>query len=254
MARRQVFVYRGEGVNLFSYREVLGSLIEALGKHYVVNVIDGARLRSGDWVQDAALLAIPGGRDIPYDAVLRGEANAHIRRFVEGGGSFLGLCAGAYYGASEVCFGKGTPLEVVGTRELAFYPGAAVGPLYLPSAFSYDSEVGSRAAAVAFADRYFCAYYNGGCTFESPERYSDQVTIMGQYTDVGPGQTHLPAAIACQVGQGVAVLSGVHIEYRLRSLDKSRLPAGVYDQLAATEAVRHELFGEVARYLVGRSL
>lgn len=252
MARLKVFVYRGEGVNLFSYREMLGSLIDALGKHYSVDMIDSARLRGGQWTAEAALLAIPGGRDIPYDAVLRGEANSHIRRFVEEGGSFLGLCAGAYFGAREVSFGRGTPLEVVGTRELAFYPGTAVGPLYAPSAFAYDSEAGSRAAAVAFADRYLCAYYNGGCTFEAPERYPDSVTIMGQYTDAGPQQ--IPAAIACQVGRGVAMLSGVHVEYRLRSLDRARLPEGVYDQLAATEATRQELFREIARYLVGRSL
>lgn len=252
MARRQVFVYRDEGVNLFSYRETLGSLIEALGKHYNVNVIDGARLRSGEWMQEAALLAIPGGRDIPYDAVLRGEANAHIRGFVENGGSFLGLCAGAYFGAKEVCFGKGTDLAVSGTRELAFYPGKAVGPLYLPSAFAYDSDIGSRAAAVSFADRSFHVYYNGGCTFDSPEQHSDLVTVMGTYTDAGP--THLPASIACQVGKGIAVLSGVHFEYRLRSLDRSHLPNGMYDQLASTEAIRHELFSEIAQYLVGRAL
>jgi glutamine amidotransferase-like uncharacterized protein len=51
--------------------------------------------------------------------------------FVElAGGSYLGLCAGAYYGSSRVVFEPGTPLEVIGDRELAFFPGIARGAAY----------------------------------------------------------------------------------------------------------------------------
>lgn len=250
LARLKAFVYRGEGVNLFSYRETLASLIEALGKHYTVDVIDSVRLRGDEWMQDASLLAVPGGRDVPYDALLRGQANAQIKRFVEEkGGSFLGLCAGAYYGAQEVCFAKGGPLEVTGRRELGFYPGAAVGPLYDPHAFSYDSEAGSRAATVSFGDRTLHCYYNGGCTFEAPERFGASVRVIGQYADTG---TSLPAVVACHVGRGVALLSGVHIEYRLRSLDRLSLSETVRQKLSDSEVTRQELFRELAHYLVAR--
>lgn len=50
--------------------------------------------------------------------------------FVHAGGRYLGLCAGAYYGCARVVFEPGTPLEVVGDRELAFFPGIARGAAF----------------------------------------------------------------------------------------------------------------------------
>lgn len=43
------------------------------------------------------------------------------------GGSYLGLCAGAYYAASQVQFEPGSALQVVGDRELGFFRGIARG-------------------------------------------------------------------------------------------------------------------------------
>jgi glutamine amidotransferase-like uncharacterized protein len=47
--------------------------------------------------------------------------------FVQSGGAYLGLCAGAYYATARVVFEPGTPMEVVGDRELAFFPGIGRG-------------------------------------------------------------------------------------------------------------------------------
>ena len=251
MAQLKVYVYRGEGVNTFSFRETMASLIEVLGKRYSVDPIDATRLRQGEWSADTVLLVLPGGRDVPYDTALRGEGNAQIRAYVEKGGSFLGICAGAYYGAREVCFDLGGPLEVVGSRELGFFPGTAVGPLYDPSAFSYESEAGSRAAWVTVGDKQFRVYYNGGCAFQSPEQYADNVSVIGQYLDAT--EERLAALVTCQVGQGLALLSGVHIEYRLRSLERLHLPVMTRPLLGTSEQMRQEVFRELTTYLVGRA-
>lgn len=50
--------------------------------------------------------------------------------YVQSGGSYLGLCAGAYYASSQVEFEPGSTLEVVGDRELDFFPGTARGAAY----------------------------------------------------------------------------------------------------------------------------
>jgi glutamine amidotransferase-like uncharacterized protein len=50
--------------------------------------------------------------------------------YVRAGGAYLGLCAGAYYACSRVEFEPGGPLEVVGNRELGFFPGVAAGAAY----------------------------------------------------------------------------------------------------------------------------
>lgn len=94
-----------------------------------------------------SLLIMPGGRDLPYVNKLQGRGNRNISDFVRNGGSYLGICAGAYYGCSLVQFAQGDPfLEVVGPRELAFFPGASQGPVF--AEFDYASNAGARAADI----------------------------------------------------------------------------------------------------------
>lgn len=50
--------------------------------------------------------------------------------YVRRGGAYLGLCAGAYYASSRVQFEPGSALQVVGSRELSFFPGVARGAAY----------------------------------------------------------------------------------------------------------------------------
>src|SRR5439155_581244 len=85
-----------------------------------------------------SLFIMPGGRDQPYHAGLQGEANQQIRAFVEEGGAYVGICAGAYYGSARVEFDRGFPLEVCEERELCFFSGTAVGPAYGKGTFAYE--------------------------------------------------------------------------------------------------------------------
>ncbi|EFJ50700.1 hypothetical protein VOLCADRAFT_88490 [Volvox carteri f. nagariensis] len=91
---------------------------------------------------------MPGGADLPYCKHLNGHGNRLLRDYVAGGGSYLGICAGAYYACRRVEFEVGGPLEVVGDRELCFFPGAARGPAY--PGFDYLSERGAQAAPIRF--------------------------------------------------------------------------------------------------------
>lgn len=74
-------------------------------------------------------------------ALLSLEA-APVAEFLEAGGSYLGLCAGAYYACERVLFQPGTALAVCGDRELALFPGVAVGSV--APAFDYSSELGAQ--------------------------------------------------------------------------------------------------------------
>lgn len=112
------------------------------------------------------MLVIPGGADLPYVNDLSGDGTARIRKYVESGGKiqhslktkanrltviigrYLGICAGGYFGASEVQFEKGTPLEVCGPRDLKFFPGVARGCVY--PGFEYKSLRGSRGKILFF--------------------------------------------------------------------------------------------------------
>ncbi len=149
---------------------------------------------------------MPGGRDRPYHAHLQGVPNQKIRSFVENGGCYLGICAGAYYGCKQVEFDLGFPLEVFESRELSFFSGSAIGPAYGAGTFEYSSEKGARMALIEAGNRKFHVYYNGGPYFSGD---FSNVKILARYVELPASP---PAIIECQVGEGKAILSGVHLE------------------------------------------
>ena len=111
-----ILVYADEGVAQRSLRQTVKGLNELISDHSLkVKTIRHTDLLNHSWEQDCALIVFPGGRDIPYHDKLNGKGNARIKEFVENGGSFLGICAGAYYGSGYVEFEKGYPLEVCGS-------------------------------------------------------------------------------------------------------------------------------------------
>ena len=159
------------------------------------------------------MFVLPGGADIPYTKWLNGKGNEKIRTYVEKGGSFLGICAGSYYAGNFVEFALGTPLEVKGVRELAFFPGTVKGPILAP--YDYETSSGVRAAKISWkggapfkTNSTFVVYYNGGGYFAEAAR-EEHTKILASYS-LG---NDFPAIIEIQVGKGKAILSGVHFEY-----------------------------------------
>ncbi|KAG0330016.1 biotin holocarboxylase synthetase [Podila humilis] len=231
-----VLVYSGEGTSRTSLAHTVRTLKALVGHHYDVMKIDAKGLLTEPWEESTSLLVFPGGRDLPYTKDLNGAANAKIRAYVQSGGRFWGICAGAYYSSSHVLFEPGTPLQVEGSRELKFFAGECRGVVY--PGFVYDSELGANAVEVQLNKEYLGeslgydrtrVYFNGGGYFVNAETYPD-TEVFAWYTDNnGPESGIDPssaapkkvAMIACKVGQGLTLLSGVHPEY-----DASHLDAG----------------------------
>ncbi|KAG5984618.1 hypothetical protein E4U54_006117, partial [Claviceps lovelessii] len=224
-ARLNVLVYTGSGTTSESVRQCIDSLRRLLSPNYAVIPISESVLLKEPWGPTCAVLVIPGGADLGYCRVLDGEGNRRISEFVRRGGAYLGFCAGAYYGSSRCEFEVGhPPLEVVGGRELAFFPGTCRGGAF--RGFEYHSEKGARAAVLrvnrgAFEEgpelvETFASYYNGGGVFV------DAATVTGHKVDVlASYQDHLDvdgghgraAVVLCHVGEGMAMLSGPHPEF-----------------------------------------
>jgi biotin--protein ligase len=118
-------------------------------------------------------------------------------------------------------------MEVVGDRELAFYPDTCRGLAF--DGFKYQSEEGTRAAEIgvrreAFegvdgvgdVPESFHGYCNGGGVFVNGEKYrSGGVEVLASYTenlDVDSGEG-AAAVVYCKVGDGAALLTGIHPEY-----------------------------------------
>lgn len=213
-----IYVYNEEGAGEECVSHTVSMLRQNIGKKYAVRLIDSKTIAKRQWVKKAALLVIPGGADIPYTKKLNGIGNEIIKQYVKNGGRYLGICAGAYYGAGFVEFDKGGELEVLGKRELAFFPGKAIGPIL--AKYDYKTNIGARAASIKVpaAKKEVIAYYNGGSYFQNADSYPN-VEVIGYYNNSSPSL--LPAIIKISYGKGKVILSGVHFEYSPQLPDKN---------------------------------
>ena len=118
-------------------------------------------------------------------------------------------------------------MEVIGRRELGFFPGTCRGGAF--KGFEYKSEKGARAVRLTVANDAFeqevaseiTSYYNGGGVFVDAASVKDRkVEVLATYdeeidVDGGDGKA---AVVLCTVGDGKALLTGPHPEYELPSL------------------------------------
>ncbi|OKL61975.1 hypothetical protein UA08_02569 [Talaromyces atroroseus] len=251
-AKLNILVYSGHGSTVDSVRHCLYTLRRLLAPNYAVIPVTADMIVKEPWISTCALLVMPGGGDLGYCQSLNGQGNRRISQFVHNGGAYLGFCAGGYYGSQRCEFEVGDKkMQVVGERELAFFPDTCRGCAF--AGFVYHSEAGARAAELKVSKSAFSSdavpdsfhsYYNGGGVFVDAEAYADQgVEVLASYTEelsVNPGKG-AAAVIYRQVGEGSVVLTGPHPEFAAINLDKS---AGgpeyekVIEQLAADDKMR----------------
>jgi glutamine amidotransferase-like uncharacterized protein len=145
-----IYVYKGSGVSLESLRQTLACL-ESLEKFSLqsqeVGTLCAEEIIQGNWRKNARCFVMPGGADVPYGHALNGPGNAMIRDYVESGGVYVGICAGAYYAARRIEFDENGPQEVLGSRELGFFPGTVIGPHWGP--YVPGHHCGARAVPIA---------------------------------------------------------------------------------------------------------
>jgi biotin---protein ligase len=220
-----------------SVKHVLYSLRRLLSPTYAVIPVNADAIIKEPWTATCALFVVPGGADSPLVRLLNGEGNRKIMQFVNRGGAYLGLCSGGYYGSSRVEFMEGVQgMEVVGGRELGFFPGIARGIAY--PGFEYNSERGTRAVGLQVHKEHFAtvganladtfkSYFGGGAVFVSAEDHKDRgVEVLASYTDlplnVDP-EKGAAAVVYRKVGDGHTLLTGTHPEYDTYIVQRAKL-------------------------------
>jgi biotin--protein ligase len=222
-----VLLYAGPGTSPKSVDQTKETLSELMTPYASITLVTDAQLFAKQpWQQSTILLVVPGGRDIPYCRSLRGTPIEAIDRWVRLGGKYMGLCAGGYFASSRLEFLENDPkMAVVGPRDLKFYPGTARGTAF--DGFVYDSEKGAKIANLAVETENMLAlgvtslipltvpiYYNGGGLFADADEFKDKgVTVLARYADPVVVAGGNAAIIHSKVGNGAAVLTGVHPEY-----------------------------------------
>ena len=224
---QSIYIYNDLGVSKESLTQTLHMLRSFT--EYQVKTISAAQLKVENWTNDAALFIIPGGADIYYTRKLNGQGNAIIRQYIDDGGKYLGICAGAYYASSAIEFGVGTKLELIGDRELKLFNGKAIGPLF--NQYSYQDNSGATPATVQVNGiGSMPIFFNGGCYFSSGD-----CKIIANYSEL-----NLPAIIS--VKNHHVILSGVHFEYDPTMLDyKDIYLSKIAKILSPVEALRRKL-------------
>lgn len=215
---KTVFIYNGPGVSPESLKHTAVAVRNVL-PDYPIEYIGPLQVINDFWEEKAAFFILPGGADIPYTKELNGLGNQKIKSYVANGGAFLGICAGSYYAGAFVDFAKNTPLEVQGERELAFFPGIVKGPVL--AQYDYLSQKGARAARLIWVasqgfeeGEQFTVFYNGGGYFKEATKFPN-TSVLAYYDE----EKQLPCIIECQIGKGIAILSGAHFEYDSSLLD-----------------------------------
>ncbi|KYH39136.1 MAG: hypothetical protein AYL28_001360 [Candidatus Bathyarchaeota archaeon B23] len=93
----EVCVYAGSGAVLAGDVE---AALERIGVHY--REVDEGYILRGGLRRGCAVLIIPGGYTAEMVSALGVEGLEEIRGFVQGGGLYIGICAGAYIAARRV--------------------------------------------------------------------------------------------------------------------------------------------------------
>lgn len=205
--------------------------------NYQIKTISAKELQSENWTDDAVLFIMLGGADIYYKRKLHGQGNRIIRHYIDNGGKYLGICAGAYYGSSAIEFGVGTKLEIIGPRELKLFNGKAIGPLF--NKYSYQDNSGATPTLIHVDNiGTFPVFFNGGCYFSDGD-----YKLVASYVEV-----NLPAIISVENDR--VILSGVHFEYDPTTLDYNDIYLSkVAKDLLPTEGLRQKLVKHILNLL-----
>ena len=299
--KKQILLYNDEGCGNSVY-EILDRLKQTVDlDRYRLLIVDAEYINKLDWEPKTQLFIMPGGRARPYylslgaswkaDAVPLGQmrelkeigvGNNRIKNFVEKeGGQYLGICAGAYYGANKTVFERGGELEVLDEGALKFFKGTAEGPAYGLGKFDYNSEAGAEIAEIRSQKIPSCnnltVYFNGGCFLHSEGEVTSPENILAYYNNIDSAptttttnistntttttatttttvilpakhneKTPFAAMVENQVGLGTAILSGVHFEHSSLSprTDKAKM-----EELAAQDDERLLFFARIVNRL-----
>lgn len=255
--RTKILIYQDYGCSdTTSLNDGLREYFEPRGCS--VGFTDAAGIIHGNELNDEVLaFFMPGGAGTPYRHKLQVLGNDKIREYVQNGGIYYGICAGAYYACRKTEFEADIPeLKKVTECGLNLLEGRAIGTLYKELGIRpYDKNAASSAAVELIwnDNSKYTAHYHGGPYFESFN--SDENEVLARYNLAG----RQPAVIGRNYGKGKVILSGVHFEDKGEMLQKSiyalkidsKQAKKIAEKLAQAETSRQALFNRIMA-LTGR--
>jgi glutamine amidotransferase-like uncharacterized protein len=181
--------------------------LEALLGHHEIIKVNAEDIMSGAAFENLYALIMPGGADLPYCEKLTEPALQNIRDYIENGGNYIGICAGAYFACTAIEYNKGQTDEICGPRALGLVNAIAYGSH--PQLAPYYDDTINTASVVNLIDQFGVpthSFYHGGPAFALND---PDVRVVTQYAEI---DNVPPAVITKQIGAGNVLLVGVHPE------------------------------------------
>lgn len=205
----KILIYEDDGTS----RELITHLESSLSQVGEIDFkrVSAEELNKDEWSEKCDLLVIPGGRDLEYVRKISVNTLDSIRKFIREGGSYLGICGGAYFSSSKVNFEPDSRFAVYGNRELKLFGGTAYGAAYSPFTFSPSDQRVTKVQMKEYPpepDKVGHFYHMGGCYFEQEEVEKLGWTIVAEYV-----HRKSVAIIENTLGKGRIILSCPHIEF-----------------------------------------
>lgn len=218
--RNKILIYNDEGC---SGVQVLAQCTEQhfSSKNVQTECVSADDIIKKDCLNENVLAFImPGGAATPFLNKLRVLGNDKIRSYVERGGVYFGICAGAYYACRKIAFEQDVPEAALEQYcELNLIEACARGTLKEDFGLTpYVRPTPDNAAVVDVVWRedgeHHGTLYHGGPKFELMPEEKD-AEILAYYKDA-KGQP--PAVLVKRFGKGTVLVSGVHFEDDEKSL------------------------------------
>lgn len=256
---KHIYVYNDYGSSEFSVKELINCFKSVYNNKLNIETIKGEDILNGKLTKNgledlkSTILCFGGGFDLGYMKSLNGAVGCgKIKEFVNLGGNYLGICAGAYFATDYVEFDLNGKLEVKGERGLNFLNAKSIGPIN--KLFKYNSDDEAVAIKIKFNDSYFedlskldyFLYLNGGPYFLfNHESSLNCVKVLANYkneildhSETMIDASNQPAIVESLVGNGKCLLSGVHFEFDVNHLDMSNynIKSNLYDKLITNDS------------------
>jgi glutamine amidotransferase-like uncharacterized protein len=198
-----VAVYTG-GPTSTSSRDALAAMFRWMNATVVI--LSAASIKAGV-LSDYDLLIIPGGYAADYIDDLGYSGITQIRSFVEGGGAFFGICAGAYLACDKIVW-EGSLIDY----PLNLFDGTGTGAIDAIAEWpNYDMcviDLNKSNTIIDLSDEpdNHTVMYYGGPYFTISD--SSGVNVLARYQI-----NNYPAMIAFEHEEGRVFLSGPHPEW-----------------------------------------
>lgn len=220
---KYIYVFSEQGSN---YLPVYFRLQESFkDKNVIIKRVSKADLIDTTTFTAENVLAffLPGAaQNGEYDVRLGNDGFDAIRSYVQEGGHFVGICAGAYYASAKLEWSHDhEENKSTKTPSLRFFNGLARGPI--SQITPHEDWHVMRAIQVKSDDPdlgVFKAIYWGGPEFICPDNYQS-VEVMVSFDEQG---LKSPCIIKRREGLGTVTLSSIHPELS-PSILKKLMPA-----------------------------